>query len=142
MNNNEKKCINALTSLFGCMSGLTAAKNQMSKFDASNDIFIVEFKLRKSKYDGTTLIEKQKYNRNIADGRTFVYAITVGDELYIFNVSRMIKENYDFKWETKMQPATTDFNRREWVEKEVGYINFNDAAYVIDLKKNKVIFKK
>ena len=131
----NRKCIWAMAQVHPSnMGDLTPTTNQMAHHDAENDQFVVEFKQRNSKYDGTTLIEKQKYDHNIATGKRFVYAVAVGNELYLFDVTKMKDEGYDFGWHDKKQPATTAFERREWVTKRVGYISFNDAKTVIDLE--------
>jgi hypothetical protein len=36
-------------------------------------------------------------------------------------------DEYDFKWHIKKLPQNTEFKGREWIDKEVGYLNVDDA---------------
>ena len=141
MNVNERNSTNALKTTFSNLKDLTPSLDKHCTYDAFNSDFVVEYKKRKSKYDGTTLIEKKKLDSNCSLGKWFVYAVTVDTDLYLFNITKMMKDGYEFNWETRRQPATTSFENTNWIDKEVGYINFDDAAYVLDIKRMKLKIK-
>ena len=110
-------------------------------FDADNGIML-EIKCRRKHYDDT-IIEKPKYdwNKKYAkdNGFEFMYAVTMptegGDILYLFDPIAMEEhEDYDFGWETRKLPAQTDFNWKEWIDKEVGYLHINDAMITLEKK--------
>jgi hypothetical protein len=42
----------------------------------------------------------------------------------------MADNHYDFNWETRKMPATTEFDNNEYVDKEVGYLYDKDATVI------------
>ena len=99
---------------------------------------LLELKSRFIKRDyGDSQIERQKYERNlrIAEkaGKDFYYVVwsEYHQAIYFWNVTKLTNEGYDFGWMTKRCPATTDFNRREYVDKEVGGLKWGDAHRTI-----------
>ena len=143
--NRAEQAFKVMGEAFANLKGIkdTTTEDKFCPYDGYNDDFIIEHKWRKSKYDGNTLIEKQKYDRNINEGRRFIYAITVGNELYLFDLTAKTAEDYDFGWKVEKgkHPATTSFSRRERVDKETGYINFDQAKFVICLSTSRVIWR-
>ena len=77
------------------------AENKYSRFDAYNDKFIVEIKYRNKCYD-SVLIEFDKYAYNLLYakqfGKQFLYIVKMGQVIYVFNVTKLDKRGYYFKW--------------------------------------------
>jgi hypothetical protein len=62
--------------------------------------------------------------------KDFLYLTEYGGIGYIYNVNKLVENNYEFKWQMKRLPETTEFNRCNWVEKEVGFLDKNSARKV------------
>ena len=105
--------------------------DQYCPYDAYDDKYTVELKCRRKHYD-TQMIEALKLS-NLHKGKEFMYVCSTPKGIYAFNVSKLLKDDYDFKWETRKLPATTDFNRKTWVDKVVGYIHLDEAFYKEEL---------
>jgi hypothetical protein len=110
---------------------LIATKDVYCTFDAHCDDYVVELKCRRTHYP-TQLIEYKKFkaNNDQADesGKEFLYVISTPSGEYIFNVSKLIADDYDFGWEDRRMPSKTDFNSPSlMVNKKVGYIDVMDA---------------
>ncbi len=102
-------------------------KDQYCPYDAYNDKYTVELKCRRKHYN-TQMIEMYKIKK-LREGKELLYIVSTPEGIFGFNVSKLLDADYDFKWETKKLPATTDFNRREWIDKVVGYIDVNKAVW-------------
>jgi len=104
---------------------LTPTEDKFCTFDAHSDDYVVEFKCRRAHYD-TQLIEYKKYMANLdqADqsGKEFLYIISTPNGVYVFNVSKLREEDYDFGWEDRKMPSKTDFSGQYHLDKRVGYI--------------------
>lgn len=106
--------------------------DQYCTYDAANLLYRVELKCRRKHYD-TQMIERSKVRSNTRDNKDFLYVVSTPEGIYGFNISKLVERDYDFGWETRRLPATTDFNRNEWIDKEVGYIHVDAASYTEDL---------
>lgn len=108
----------------------STCKDTWCRWDAESDEYLVELKCRRAHYD-TQLIEKPKFLHCIAEahktGKDFLYVANTPEGTYIFNVSELNKQDYDFKWETKRLPSKTMFGKWEYVDKKVGYIDVSHA---------------
>jgi hypothetical protein len=104
---------------------MTPTKDKFCTFDAYSYDYVVEFKCRRTHYD-TQLIEYKKYKANLdqADesGKEFLYIISTPNGVYVFNVSELRDQGYDFKWEDRRMPSKTDFSGQYRLDKRVGYI--------------------
>ena len=104
---------------------MTPTKDKFCTFDAHSYDYVVEFKCRRKHYD-TQLIEYKKYKVNLdqADesGKEFLYIISTPNGVYVFNVSELRNQGYDFKWEDRRMPSKTDFSGQYRLDKRVGYI--------------------
>ena len=62
----------------------------------------------------------------------FLYVVQYKGRMYVYNITKMKKNGYDFKWTTGWFNKTTDFHgqagNREKVEKKISYLPFEDAA--------------
>ena len=117
------------------------AEDQYSCFDAFDDDkkVIAEMKDRKKHYD-SCLIERKKFDSNKTycqeNGYRFIYVVSMPynnkKRTYIFDPLKLEKENYDFGWEKKKCPKTTEFRSKRKINKKVGYIDIKDALGVLN----------
>ena len=138
---NEEKLIDLLNS--GNDYNFVAMDDKFSRYDAfdTENGIMLEIKCRSKHYDDT-LLEKIKYdwNKQYAEKNDleFMYAVSMpfkgGHNIYLFDPLIMEEENYDFKWHTKKLPAKTHFASKEWIDKEVGYLNIEEALVVLQVK--------
>ncbi len=109
---------------------LTLSDDPFSSYDASNDTYIVEIKSRDRAYD-SWIIEKAKYIKNIdlaiTTNRSFIYLTEYNGKIMTWNINRMIAADYNFNWEDRPMPGTTEFLDNEVINKEVGYLFEADA---------------
>ena len=100
---------------------LKSNNDQFAHYDLFNENTIVEFKRRTmaSTMYGDSFFEKRKYDFNIKDGRRFLYVVKFTDKTYVWDISKMDQNDFDFKWFKKSLPETTQFNRRQFVYKIV-----------------------
>ncbi len=123
---------------------LKKPKQKYLQFDAYDKNYIVEIKIRNTFY-ANQIIEFSKYAFNSKyakmNDQIFVYAVAIKDSLYewqnnniyIFNISKLEKD-YDFNWEWRKLPATTEFENNDNMLKYVGYLNLADAVTTIKIK--------
>ena len=98
---------------------LVNSKNPISRWDCY-DIETrnrIELKCRRKHYD-TLLLEKSKYDALIKESNKHldvpIYINSTPKGIYLFNLLEV-----ELKWFTKSLPATTEFQKRMWVKKEV-----------------------
>ena len=107
-------------------TSITATEDEFCTFDGHSKDYVIEFKCRRAHYD-TQLIEYKKYKANLdqADesGKEFLYIVSTPKGEYIFNVSKLREEDYDFGWEDRRMPSKTDFSGQYHLDKRVGYID-------------------
>jgi len=105
-------------------------KDQYCRWDAESDKYLAELKCRRTHYD-TQLIEYDKLRavKEEADkqGKDFLYCVSTPQDVYIFNVSKLYRDDYDFGWEERGMPSNTDFTNTYHKQKKVGYIDVNYA---------------
>lgn len=136
---NDTEVIDCLVNRFpAVMRGTEKAIDQYSTYDFSNDIYLIEVKCRRKRYD-PWLIEKHKVDANydiaVRTGQQILYVSEYQGVAHVWNINRLLYEEYDFGWTTKNLPQTTDFGRREWVKKDIGYVYEKDAKRVELIKK-------
>ena len=106
------------------------SKYEYNRFDAFSDLVIIELKYRGKHYDQTMIeFDKFSYNHMYANlmGKKFLYAVRMMDLVYVFNITNLVKENYNFNFGWRNLPKTTEFKRKEDVKKFVGYIDIKKA---------------
>ena len=117
---------------------LKKPKQKYLQFDAYDKNYIVEIKVRNTHYD-KQIIEFSKYAFNSKyakiNDQIFVYAVAINNIIYIFNISKLENE-YDFNWEWRKLPATTEFENNDNMLKYVGYLDIKDA--VTEIKYDKI----
>lgn len=108
---------------------LVKARKRMSKWDcySIDNKYRIELKCRTKHYN-TLLLEKMKYDAMIktcSEHRdTPLYICSTPKNVYCFNLYTVEPE-----WEVNYKnPATTHFNNRRKVAKEVAYLNVIDAT--------------
>lgn len=126
----EKELLDILNDEHGL--GLTHTdKDQYCRWDASSDKYLAELKCRRTHYD-TQMIEYAKLDcvKEEADrtNKEFLYCVSTPKGIYVFNVSKLCRDSYDFKWENRRLPSHTDFANAYHKDKKVGYINVADAV--------------
>ena len=57
------------------------------------------------------------------------YINSTPEGIFSFNLNKIEEPN----WWTEELPATTDFNRSQRINKEVGYLNIKDAKNITDI---------
>jgi hypothetical protein len=94
----------------------------------SNDLKLtIELKCRRRHYD-YLLIEKSKYEKLLQNKRMrYINSTPVG--IFSFNLNKIEEPN----WWVEEMPASTDFNRSQRINKEVGYLNINDAKNITNI---------
>ena len=61
--------------------------------------------------------------------KKFLYVVRMEDKGYVFNVSKLNFEGYDFRWETREMPRQTEFDKKAPINKLVGYINVEKCVF-------------
>ena len=110
-------------------------KYEYNRFDAENKSYIAEIKDR-HKYYPKTMIEFDKYSYNTQYAKLvdkdFIYIVRVDGQIYIFNITDLNYQNYDYKWSWVTMSKQTEFSDNRKMKKLVGFI---------DLNRNKGTFK-
>ena len=133
---NEDKIIKALNGLEYNFEPMDDKFSRYDAFDKEHGIML-EIKYRKTHYPDT-IIEKMKYdwNKKFAEDHNleFWYAVAMPDRkrgsvVYVFDPVNLEEEEdgYDFKWHIKKLPQNTEFQRSDWIDKEVGYLHIDDC---------------
>ena len=108
------------------MDSFVESEYQYDTYDAENKDYILEIKSRKSRYE-KWLIEKHKFDTNLdialKKNKQFIYLTEYRTDMLVWNINDLINVGYDFGWELKEQPKTTDFDNNNKIMKEVGYLH-------------------
>ena len=125
----QTEIINKLNSIYPGLD-LVEVSDPYSSYDAENGRYIVEVKSRDKKYD-SWIIERKKFDSNLLysmnKNKMFVYLTEHNGKIMTWNIHNLLNSLYDFGW-TKMElPATTEFDDKEKIQKEVGYLYEVDA---------------
>jgi len=127
--NTQLEIINELNSIHPGLN-LIEHIDPYSTYDAENDRYIVEIKSRTAEYD-SWIIEKKKFDSNIIKsvetGKTFVYLSEYNGKIMTWNIHKLVRKGYDFQWEDRAMPRTTEFIDNESIIKTVGYLYEKDA---------------
>lgn len=130
----DTEVIDCLVARFpSVLRGTEKAIDKFSTYDFSNDLYLIEVKCRRKRYD-PWLIEKHKVDANydiaVRTGQQILYLSEYKGVAHVWNITRLLHENYDFGWTIKNLPQTTDFSNNNWVKKDVGYVYERDAKRV------------
>jgi hypothetical protein len=106
---------------------LVTSKNPISRWDCY-DIETrnrIELKCRRTHYN-TLLLEKSKYDALIKESNKHldipIYINSTPNGIYLFNLLEV-----ELNWFIKSLPATTEFEKRMWVKKEVAELKIEQA---------------
>jgi len=128
----EQAVAKALNKVYPNIGELTPTE-QHCRYDFECKHYIIEVKCRLKRYD-PWIIEKAKvdWNIDIAEklGKDFLYLTEIKKDAYIWNISKMLQDEYDFQWTTKNLPQNTEFSNRRWTKKHIGYLYEKDATFV------------
>lgn len=134
INMKTKDVIQAVMSAFPRMSPLREHPDEMNSFDYESDDYLVEVKIRRKEYP-SWIIEKFKVDSNIGIAESvkkdFLYVNCFPPRIYMWNISNLVRRDYDFQYENRGMPATTDFGGRGMVTKCTGYL-YNKDSIIID----------
>lgn len=130
----ERAVARGLEKLYPELGNLIEPDDQFSPFDFECKKYIIEVKCRSKVWD-PWFIEEVKYNTNINIAESlkkdFIFLTEVEKVAYLYNISRMTRNDYDFKWSNKLLPNSTEFNKTAMIEKPVGYLPIRDAQILI-----------
>lgn len=116
---------------------LVKADDKYSSFDAESAKFIVEIKNRRKYYE-TKVIEALKlftnYQKSQLKDKEFLYIVEDPKGVWIFNISKNIKEVIKEGAQAVWQPRTTDFGCKDKIIK-YSYLLKENLAYHLDLNK-------
>ena len=125
----QTQIIDKLNSIYPGLD-LVEVSDPYSSYDAENSRYIVEVKSRDKKYY-SWIIERKKFDSNLLYSmnvnKMFVYLTEHNGKIMTWNIHNLLNSLYDFGW-TKMElPATTEFDDKEKIQKEIGYLYEVDA---------------
>tara|TARA_R110002020_G_scaffold237137_2_gene449468 strand:+ start:1994 stop:2404 length:411 start_codon:yes stop_codon:yes gene_type:complete len=107
-----------------------------NRYDAYNNRTIIEVKDRDTFYENT-MIEFDKFSYNLlfakTINKTFLYVVKMKNTIYMFNITKMHRLKYDFKWHWRKLPKSTEFDQSYDVKKFVGYVNIDSCSRRIEL---------
>jgi hypothetical protein len=109
---------------------LTMSEEAFSHWDcfSAQHAFEIELKCRLTHYD-ELLIEKIKYDALMARAAKYqtnpIYINSTPKGIWVFRIAGILMQ-----WEIKKLPATTEFGRRNWVDKEVAFIHTNQGKQI------------
>jgi hypothetical protein len=129
----EAEVAEKIMAAFPRMKELRQARDEFSPFDYESDDYLVEIKSRRKAYD-PWIIEQLKVDTNVAIAESvkkdFIYVNAFELLLFIWNISKLIREEYDFGFEDREMPWTTDFEAVQIISKRTGYLYSKDAIIV------------
>ena len=133
MKSKERAVARGLEKLYPKLGTLEEPEDQYSPFDFECNKYIIEVKCRSQVWD-PWFIEGIKYDSNIGISKKikkdFIFLTEVNRNAYVYNISRMTKNNYNFNWSNKLLPNSTEFNKTKMIEKPVGYLPIKDAKVI------------
>lgn len=129
----EAEVAEKIMAAFPRMKELRQARDEFSPFDYESDDYLVEIKSRRKAYD-PWIIEQLKVDTNVAIAESvkkdFIYVNAFELLLFIWNISKLIREDYDFGFEDREMPWTTDFEAVQIISKRTGYLYSKDAIII------------
>lgn len=133
MKNKERQIAQDILRLYPQLGDLQESF-EFDHHDFECDQYLMEIKSRDTKYD-SWIIEKMKADANLlyafSQAKMFLYITEYKGTAYVWNISKMADNHYDFNWETRKMPATTEFENNKFVDKEVGYLYEKDATSLV-----------
>ena len=132
MKNKERQIAQDILRLYPQLGDLQESF-EFDHHDFECDQYLMEVKSRCTRYS-SWIIEKMKVDANLlyafSLNKMFLYITEYNGRAYVWNISKMADNHYDFNWETRKMPATTEFENNKFVDKEVGYLYEKDATVI------------
>jgi hypothetical protein len=129
----ERAVARGLEKLYPQLGTLDEPDDQFSPFDFECDKYIIEVKCRSKVWD-PWFIEKIKYDSNMevaqSKEKDFIFLTEVDKTVYLYNISKLTRKDYDFKWTTKLLPNSTEFTKTDKIEKLVSYLYVREALLI------------
>ena len=117
-------------------NNIQESKYKYSRFDAYNKEAIFEIKYRNKFYNKTIIeFDKYSYNNAFADlkNKKFIYVVMMEKSIYIFNITDLVSKKYDFNFNWKLLPSTTEFKNSEDLFKFTGFVDIKECIKEIKL---------
>ena len=131
MKDKERAVARGLEKLYPQLGNLIEPEDQFSPFDFECDKYLIEVKCRSQAWD-PWFIEALKYDTNMEIAKRlqkdFIFLTEVNKTVYLYNISKLTRNKYDFKWTTKLVPNSTEFTKQGKSEKPIGYLSAKDAT--------------
>ena len=115
---------------------LRKATDQFCPYDYENDNYLFEFKSRRIFYNPWIIeFKKLDTNHKIADtlGKDFLYVTEALGIIYVWNISKLIREGYDFEFDMIDAPRSTELDGKEngvMILKQVGYLYISASTQI------------
>ena len=125
----EKEIIKSINKKFNVE--LIESHSPYMRYDAENNNYIVEIKKRHKYYEDTVIeFEKYCWNKEYSKlkNKEFLYVVQYLQIIYIFNITTLDKEQYNYSWHWRGMPKQTEFNQTEDIDKFIGYINIKESV--------------
>ena len=121
----QREIIQYINKLLPFMDELIESEDIFSSYDCENKDYIIEIKSRDKHYN-PWMIEKKKFDSNTEKAKEldkeFIYLTEYRTKIITWNITNLVRVNYNFKWEERQMPRTTEFLETEPILKEVGYL--------------------
>lgn len=129
MKEKEKKVIRWLNEATGRDASIV--DYEYSRYDAEDKNYIYEIKWREDHYVRQMIeVDKLKANHHIGIcmNKNFIYLVHSNNNIYVYNITELLGSGYDFAWGMAYCPETTEFGKKTYVWKEVGYVHTDNAV--------------
>jgi len=108
-------------------------EDRMCRWDATSPQYLAELKCRRAHYN-TQMIEYDKLDAVKVEAdktdKEFLYCVSTPNGVYVFNITKLCQQDYNFNWENKYLPSNTDFAGTHRRTKKVGYIDVNASILI------------
>lgn len=121
------------------ISDLHKSKNSVARYDCSSNMFNVDIELKcRRRHYNELIIERAKFDALISlseiNSTIPVYINSTPKGVWAF----YLRNHPYIQWEIKDLPEHTDFNRRDNIPKEIGYLNINQGISLLDILPNEI----
>lgn len=135
MKENEIKILKSLNRYF--FDKATLCENEYHRFDADNNYYIIELKQRNAKYNDWIIeFDKYAYNKVYAEinNKIFLYVVGYENYIWIYNITELDNSGYDYRWQNKVMPKQTEFNKNYDIVKYVGHLELSVVKNKIQME--------
>ena len=135
MKENEINMLKTINNYF--VNRAILCENEYHRYDAYNNVYIIELKYRYAKYDNWIIeFDKYAYNKCYSEinNKTFLYAVGYKNKIWIYNISELNQAGYNYNWEERDMPKQTEFDNNYDICKYVGYLEFSAVKQIITME--------